>query len=799
MNPGSKLRQVAILAQASCLAIMAFSQHTEAFGAWQPAKGRLMTKWARDVSPKNALPEYPRPILEREEWQSLNGLWDYSIAPKEATRPEQFAGQILVPYPIESALSGVMKEVGEANRLWYRRTFNVPNKWSGKRIMLHFGAVDWEATVFVNGKEMGIHRGGYDPFSFDITSALKEGAQQELVVAVWDPTDASTQPRGKQVRKPHAIWYTSVTGIWQTPWLEPVATTSIASTRAVPDIDAGVLDLSVQLRGHPENAIVEAVALDGRRQVAKASVKGGDKLKLSIPKAKLWSPDSPHLYNLKLTVRENGKVVDEVTSYFGMRKIALGKDDKGTLRLFLNNQPLFQFGPLDQGWWPDGLYTAPTDEALKYDIEMTKDLGFNMARKHVKVEPERWYYWCDKLGLLVWQDMPSGDKYINARDPDIKRSEASASQFQTELKAMIDGRFNHPCIVMWVPFNEGWGQFDTERVTKWVKNYDPSRLVNNASGWADRGVGDVNDIHVYPGPAAPKLEAGRAGVLGEYGGLGLPIRGHTWQDEKNWGYRSYTNSETLTAAYLALIKKLHPLAGAPGLAAAVYTQTTDVEIEVNGLLTYDRELIKMDKKAITAANRKLYQPPPPPPVIKTLSPTSEKEGVPWQYTTEKPEGKWMDVSFDDSSWKKGPGGFGEPSTPGSVVHTRWKTPDIWLRRSFEVPAGFKAQELQVLVHHDEDAEIYLNGTQIARFSGHIGRYEMLPVNPKAASLLKEGRNVLAVHCHQTTGGQYIDVGLMDVQQPETSTAIHRKKGKLRSELPGKHNISSAASARNIRQ
>ena len=339
MNPASKLRQVATLAQASCLAGMVFLQQTEAFAAWQPAKGRLMTRWAKDVSPKKTLPEYPRPTLEREEWQNLNGLWDYAIAPKESNRPGSFAGQILVPYPIESALSGVMKTVGEKNRLWYRRTFTLPKKWSGKQIVLHFGAVDWEATVFVNGKEVGTHQGGYDGFSLDITPALTATGEQELVVAVWDPTDAGTQPRGKQVRRPESIWYTSVTGIWQTPWLEPVAPTSIASTHAVPDIDAGVLDLTVQLRGDAQNATVEAVALDGRRQVAKASAKGGEKLKLSIPEAKLWSPDSPHLYNLKLTVRQNGKVVDEAKSYFGMRKIALGKDEKGTLRLFLNNKP----------------------------------------------------------------------------------------------------------------------------------------------------------------------------------------------------------------------------------------------------------------------------------------------------------------------------------------------------------------------------------------------------------------------------------------------------------------------------
>src|SRR3954469_23386441 len=314
MNPASKLRDATTLARAACFAGIILLQHTQASAAWEPAKGRLMTRWAKDVSPKNALKEYPRPTLEREEWENLNGLWDYSIASRDANRPEQFEGQILVPYPIESALSGVMKPVGEKNRLWYKRTFSVPKKWAGKNVILHFGAVDWEATVLVNGKEVGQHRGGYDGFSFDITSALKPGGDQELVVAVWDPTDAGTQPRGKQVNRPNSIWYTSVTGIWQTPWLEPVSATSIEAVRAVPDIDAGVLDLTVQLRGNSQSATVEAVAMDGRKQVAKVTGKGGERIKLNIPEARLWSPDSPNLYNLKLPVRDNGKVVDEAKS-----------------------------------------------------------------------------------------------------------------------------------------------------------------------------------------------------------------------------------------------------------------------------------------------------------------------------------------------------------------------------------------------------------------------------------------------------------------------------------------------------
>jgi beta-galactosidase/beta-glucuronidase len=574
---------------------------------WEPANGPLMTRWAKDVSPRNVHREYPRPQMVREEWQSLNGLWDFAITSKEAAQPQTFDGQILVPFPVESALSGVMKRVGEKNRLWYRRTFKVPADWPRQNVLLHFGAVDWEAVVYVNGKEAGSHRGGYDGFSLDISDALKRSGDEELVVAVWDPTDAGPQPRGKQVNKPHAIWYTPTTGIWQTPWLEPVSTGGIASLKMVPDVDAGLLKVTARLHS-PIDAKVEVTALDGRTRVASATGRPDQEINLPVRNAKLWSPDFPFLYGLRVRVLTGEKAVDDVKSYFGMRKIAVSKDANGINRLFLNNKPLFQFGTLDQGFWPDGLYTAPTDEALRYDIEFTKEAGFNMARKHVKVEPDRWYYWCDKLGLLVWQDMPSGDKYIRKEDPDIQRTKESAKQFQAELRALIDQKGNHPCIVFWVPFNEGWGQFDTAQITDWIKKYDPTRLVSSASGWTDRGVGDVHDIHAYPGPAAPRAEPNRAGVLGEFGGLGLPVRGHTWQDEKNWGYKSYTNAQDLTRAYLDLIRKLRPLTGEQGLAAAIYTQTTDVEIEVNGLLTYDRAVIKMDRKVVAEANRTLYEP-----------------------------------------------------------------------------------------------------------------------------------------------------------------------------------------------
>jgi len=570
--------------------------------AWQQAQGPLKTRWARDVSPENAHPEYPRPQLVRSEWLNLNGLWELAISPKDAPRPEQYPSQILVPFPVESALSGVMKPVSENERIWYRRTFNLPRKWHGRRILLNFGAVDFEARVFVNGQEVGLHRGGYDAFSFDITDAVRPVLENEIVVAVWDPTDAGTQPRGKQVRKPQGIWYTPTSGIWQTVWLEPVSSVHIRRLEIIPDIDAGVVRVESILPPTLGKYTVEMTVRDGGKLVGQTSGPPNSPLVVPIKKAKLWSPEKPNLYSLDLSVKLGDTPIDRVESYFGMRKISLGKDARGFTRLLLNNEPYFQLGPLDQGFWPDGLYTAPTDEALRYDIEMTKRLGFNMARKHVKIEPDRWYYWCDKLGLLVWQDMPSGDKYIRARDQDITRTRESADQFEAELTAMIKNHMSHPSIVIWVPYNEGWGQWDTARIVTMVKQLDPTRLVINASGWADRGVGDIIDMHKYPGPGAPEPESNRAGVLGEFGGLGLPLRGHTWQSEKNWGYRSFTNAPALTGAYIDLMRNLFPLIQSKGLSAAVYTQTTDVEIEVNGLMTYDREVVKMPEDLVRSVN-----------------------------------------------------------------------------------------------------------------------------------------------------------------------------------------------------
>ncbi|HJT35228.1 MAG TPA: glycoside hydrolase family 2 TIM barrel-domain containing protein [Pirellulales bacterium] len=742
---------------------------------WKPAKGPLMSRWAEQVTPTNALPEYPRPQLVREKWQNLNGLWEYAIRTKGDSQPDAFDGQILVPYPLESALSGVMKRIDETQRLWYRRTFTVDKTWSGQRLLLHFGAVDWQTTVWVNGREVGKHDGGYDPFSFDITDALKSEGLQELAVAVWDPSDRGPQPRGKQVSKPSGIYYTPTTGIWQTVWLEPVPQTYIESLQIVPDLDRKKVRVTVHSAGSGDDRnvsikITGAAAGDKKAQVKAAPISGkaGQELTIDVADARAWSPDEPWLYDLSVMLGPADRPTDQVASYFGLRKVALDQDKNGVTRICLNNQPLFMFGPLDQGFWPDGLYTAPTDEALRYDIEITRQMGFNMCRKHVKVEPARWYYWCDKLGLLVWQDMPSGDASVAPGKGEITRSSESAKIYERELRAMIDNLHNSPSIVMWVVFNEGWGQFDTDRITRWTKQYDPTRLANCASGWNDFPVGDVHDIHNYPAPKSPQPEPHRAAVLGEYGGLGLPLEGHTWLSKNNWGYRSYPDRTSLAEAYFGLLFGVRQLIGEPGMSAAVYTQTTDVETEVNGLLTYDREVIKIPAGRLAAAHRKLYLPPPR---VVTVVPTSQDEAHEWRYTTSDPGAGWQAVKFDDSTWKKAPAGFGTKGTPGAKVRTEWNTPDIWVRRTFTIPPSAAGESLpndpNLMVHHDEDAEIYLNGVLAAKPSGYTTGYTTVALREEARAALREGSNVLAVHCHQTGGGQYIDVGLVDLIEAET--------------------------------
>ncbi|MDR2388601.1 MAG: beta-galactosidase, partial [Tannerellaceae bacterium] len=570
---------------------------------WKPVGDKIKTSWATEVNPTNVLPEYPRPLLQRGEWTNLNGLWEYAVTPRGTAEPAAFDGQILVPFAIESSLSGVQKEVGDNHELWYKREFTIPANWKNKHVKLNFGAVDWLADVFVNDILVGSHQGGYTPFSFDVTPFLNGKSKHKLAVRVWDPTNKGHQPRGKQVVSPEGIWYTSVTGIWQTVWLEPVTANHITGIKAIPDIDARLVEVTVSTALCSAADIVTVALIDKGQVIASAKGVQGQKLRLHVPNPVLWSPENPYLYDMKLSLVSSGRTLEEVTSYTALRKISAQRDANGVMRMQLNNKNLFHYGPLDQGWWPDGLYTAPTDEALLFDIRKTKAWGFNMIRKHVKVEPARWYYHCDREGMLVWQDMPSGD-LGNSWQPEIynggadkKRSPASIADFNSEWQAIMDFCISNPSVVVWVPFNEGWGQFNTEKVTEWTKTYDPSRLVNPASGGNHRPCGDILDLHNYPNPKMYLFDAERVNVLGEYGGIGLPLEEHLWWQKRNWGYIQFKNEEEVTAQYVQYASELKELLKR-GFSAAVYTQTTDVEGEVNGLMTYDRKRVKINEASV---------------------------------------------------------------------------------------------------------------------------------------------------------------------------------------------------------
>jgi beta-galactosidase/beta-glucuronidase len=591
---------------------------------WQPVSGHIMTRWAAEVSPEEVWPEYPRPQMRRPVWLNLNGLWEYAITTKSKAEPD-FKGHILVPFAIESALSGVKRPLKPRERLWYRRSFTIPEGWAGQRVLLHFGAVDWEAVVWVNQVEVGTHRGGYLPFYFDITGYLGEG-QNQVVVRVWDPTDKSWGARGKQVLKPKSIWYTSVSGIWGTVWLEPVPQTYIRQLKLTPDIDTESLKIEVLVSGDVGDLQVLANAKDRKGRVGVISRREAEALHMPVPAPHLWEPDDPRLYDLEVEIYQGGSLVDRVQSYFGMRKFSLAPDQDGHLRLWLNNQPLFHYGPLDQGYWPDGLYTPPNEAAMRYEVEFLKKIGCNMLRKHVKVESARFYYACDRLGMIVWQDMPNGSKPVGAflsflanmfsrlkrRDDHLywragRSKPAAREDYWRELAEMVDQLHNFTCIGMWVPFNEAWGQFDANKVADWLKETDPTRPVDHASGWFDQGGGDFRSIHTYFKTLKPeKPDSIRAVILSEFGGYALKLDGHLWNQEAEFGYRKFDSSRALTEAYLDLLEtQLKPWIEM-GLSGAVYTQTSDVEIEVNGYLTYDRQVEKMDHERITVAHQALY-------------------------------------------------------------------------------------------------------------------------------------------------------------------------------------------------
>jgi len=718
--------------------------------ALESKQAPIMTKWAAKVDREHPWPDYPRPQFARKDWLNLNGVWEYQSGTATDATPvgKKLSGEILVPFAVESALSGVMEH---HDRLWYRRSFTVPAKWSGKRVILNFGAVDFESEVFINGTSVGVHKGGYLPFSYDVTQYLKGGGPQELIVRVFDPTIEGGQPRGKQTTNPGGIMYTPTTGIWQTVWLEPVAQSYIHDLKIVPDIDAKAVKITVNAPDAADGSKATIKIKSGRSVIKTVEATPNTELSIPIEDPKLWSPDTPFLYDIEVTLANGKAVSDSVNSYFGMRKISIG-EEHGIKKMFLNNKFLFEIGPLDQGFWPDGIYTPPSEDALKGDIESMKKLGFNMVRKHIKVEPARWYYWTDRMGLLVWQDMPSANSYTDHTPP------VDKEEYETELRDLVKTHWNVPSIIMWDVFNEGQGQFDTARLVGVVKELDPSRLVNEASGGGYTGAGDVADVHSYPPPGCPAPSTTQALACGEYGGIGLLVKGHTWRPNGG-GYTEVKDGKDLEELYGEFADKLKTFRDVNGMSAAVYTQITDVETELNGLLTYDR-VYKVNPAEIAKANHFQY---PVPKYIEVL-PTSEKVGLTWKFTTTSPAADWSKTAFDDSAWQSGVGGFGTEGTPNTKIGTTWSTPDIWLRRSVTLPSLTAEQVSNLVVrdYHDEDVEIYINGVLAYSATGFVSSFEYKPITKEARAAIKpNGVNEIAVHCHQTTGGQFVDVGLFE--------------------------------------
>lgn len=747
-----------------------------AAGEWKRAESPLVTRFAASVSPREVRPDYPRPQLVRRDWLSLNGLWQFGFDDKNEgdgqgwKSGKDFAEHILVPFTYEAALSGIGKGKDVHERVWYRRSFDLPGGWRGKRVLLNFGAVDWETTVYVNGQEVGKHRGGYTPFSFDITSALKGEGRQEVVVRVYDPSEKSGegwQPRGKQ-RGSEGIWYTRTTGIWQTVWLEPVADAHLGSVIMTPGVGgdgAGTLALSAKLPPAANGATLEVqISQKGGPAVTQTAKVADGKVSvdLAVPGAKLWTPETPNLYDLSLKLTQNGKTLDEVTSYTGFRSMGVANG-----RLTLNGKPYFYRGVLDQGFWPDGIYTPPSDEAIRYDVEMTKKLGFNMARKHVKVEDPRWYYWCDRLGVAVWQDMPS---------PTILNQLQAREIFQQEWTEVIATTQSYTCVVHWIPFNENWGDpgvFQDDMVNL-TRRLDPSRPITDASGWTQRGLTDVIDSHNYsdrlvtegdPHPAKPK-------VVGEYGGVGLSVPGHVWSEG-----RIYVHASAAPQMLEILRRRTSQMFIAQNLSGYVYTQLTDVEQELNGLMTYDREP-KADVGAMARIMRGEDRPAPvvmiPIPQWLVLGPVPA--GVHVSGTDENPQtldemGRILDKAYLPNE------GALEPQDGASVTlegqARTWKAvkqEELDFTKLFPgggsdavayavayVDSPQDTKDTTLRLGSDDGVVVWLNGKQIYR------KVAIRGVDPESDRItglsLRKGRNVIVVKVGQGSGGWGLAVHL----------------------------------------
>jgi len=717
--------------------------------AWEMTSVNIHTPWAEEVTPENVHQEYPRPQMVRPLWQNLNGLWQWqSLKTMNEALSADAWKEILVPFAPEAPLSGIGHHYAS---MAYRRTIHIPAAWDGQRVLLHFEAVDWRCEAFVDGTSVGTHEGGYDPFSFDITDRVAAGGNHELVLRVFDPTDDDAVPRGKQVLNPGGIFYTPTSGIWQTVWLEAVPKAYIDDYRVETNIDAGTVTFKVLTAGDAlaEDAVFSVVVRHGADIVASGEALVGKTLTLTIADPELWEPEHPFLYDAQIAVGD-----DKVDTYFGMRKASLLRDGQW-YRLAFNNRFLFQMGPLDQGFWPDGIYTAPSDEALMNDIVVMKQMGFNMVRKHIKVEPRRWYYWCDRLGLMVWQDMP-GENYGGKGGVD-----NNGDYFDRELTALVETHYNTPSIIMWVLFNEGGGQTDkayTKRFVDLVRRLDKTRLINEGSGWNHYGYGDVKDIHPYPAPSYTTTTNKQATACGEYGGLQYVVDGHLWSSD-HWGYASVGSPEELDNTYTDYTRKLAYYKSFKGLSAAVYTQLTDVEVEVNGLMTYDR-VVKSDISRLCAANRIAIESEGQTfPYL--LSPADES-GETWSYTTTDPSNsKWYTSDYDDSGWKTGKAGFGANGLANMKYGTRWTTGDIWIRRTLDLElTPEELAKLSLRIYYDEDTEFYINGVKAFSATGYVTDYKNVTLSAAAlAAVNPHGTNTFAAHCHQTAGGQFLDIAL----------------------------------------
>lgn len=767
-----KLTLIAVLLSITFSASVAADNPAE----WQLKKARIMTPWAEQVNPEAVLPEYPRPQLVRDNWLNLNGIWDFTRTPDRVYNADQtFTNKILVPFPMESAISGLMwrdldNQYINKNYL-YRRTFTIPESMKGKKILLHFGGVGWLSEVYVNGTKVGSHRGEYDPFYFDISSALTGSGAQELSVFVQDFQNHGGAPSGKQKTNEKVIWYTPSTGIWQTVWLEAVNDVHIEKLVITPDIDRKEININTHLSACTDDySVALEVYEKGKFITSAVGLPAGINKALKLPEMKLWSPDDPFLYDLKVRLYKDGKEVDAVDSYFGMRKISKGTF-AGKPCILLNNSYIFQHGVLDQGYWPDGIYTAPTDEALKYDLEIAKKFGMNMVRKHIKVEPARWFYHCDKLGLLVWQDMPNAEgspRYEGLND--------KQKNFHREMERMVESYYNHPSVVMWVVYNEGWGQPGDKAVVRRgvdiVREMDTTRLVSVASGWHDQEYGDIKDTHWYPDPNLyPNPENKRVAVCGEYGGITLRIDGHQWLGGSNMTYTQVNTSKAFHDLFIRHTERINGL-GTEGISGAVYTQITDLEDEENGLMTYDRKVIKVDEEqmqSIAAKIRRNYTHSS----IEILPTSQDKtKKASWQYLmTDTPlkNTKWKNSNFNDNGWSTGKAPFGNEvrlkyGHDDQPRIENWKNNYIYMRRTVEFSELLTEENLQHLrakIFHDEDCELYINGTLVGSWTGHVSQYEFKELDvKKLRKAIKIGQpNVIAVYCKQTTGGQFIDIGL----------------------------------------